>query len=58
MKENQKLLINKIFNNKAIRTMWDKENQKYYISVVDGVGVLSESRRPRKYWSDLKSKLE
>ena len=35
-----------------------KENQKYYISVVDVVGVLSESSRPRKYWSDLKSKLE
>ena len=38
--------------------MWDKEKQKYYISVVDVVGVLSESSRPRKYWSDLKSKLE
>ena len=58
MKENQKLLINKIFNNETIRTVWDKEKQKYYISVVDVVGVLSESSRPRKYWSDLKSKLE
>ena len=58
MKENQKLLINKIFNNETIRTIWDKENQKYYISVVDMVGVLSESSRPRKYWSDLKIKLE
>ncbi len=31
--------------------------KKYYISVVDMVGVLSESDRPRKYWSDLKSQL-
>lgn len=51
-------LVNKIFNNETIRTVWDKEDEKYYISVVDLVGVLSESDRPRKYWSDLKSKLK
>ena len=51
-------LINKIFNNETIRTVWDKEDEKYYISVVDIVGVLSGSDRPRKYWSDLKSKLK
>ena len=36
----------------------DKEEEKYFISVVDVVGVLSGSDRPRKYWSDLKSKLK
>ena len=51
-------LINKIFNNETIRTVWDKEEEKYYISVVDLVEVLTESDRPRKYWSDLKSKLK
>ena len=51
-------LINKIFNNETIRTVWDKEKEKYYISIVDLVGVLSESDRPRKYWSDLKNKLK
>ena len=51
-------LINKIFNNETIRTVWDKEQEKYFISIVDLVGVLSESDRPRKYWSDLKSKLK
>ena len=51
-------LINKIFNNETIRTVWDKEDEKYYISIVDLVGVLSKSDRPRKYWSDLKSKLK
>ena len=51
-------LINKIFNNETIRTIWDKEDEKYYISIVDLVGVMAESDRPRKYWSDLKSKLK
>ena len=51
-------LINKIFNNETIRTVWDKEDEKYYIRIVDLVGILSESDRPRKYWSDLKSKLK
>lgn len=35
-----------------------KENQKYYISVVDVVGVLSESKNPRHYWNVLKSRLK
>ena len=51
-------LINEIFNNETIRTVWNKDEEKYYISIVDLVGVLSESDRPRKYWSDLKSKLK
>lgn len=28
-------LINKIFNNETIRTVWDKEDEKYYISVAE-----------------------
>ena len=51
-------LINKIFNNETIRTVWDKDDEKYYISVVDVVGVLTGSNRPRKYWSDLKNNLK
>lgn len=58
MKQDNMHLINKIFNNETIRTVWDKDDEKYYISIVDLVGVLSESDRPRKYWSDLKSKLK
>lgn len=55
---NEKMhLINKIFNNEQIRTVWDKEQEKYYISVVDIVSVITGSSRPRKYWSDLKKKL-
>ena len=51
-------LINKIFNNETIRTVWDKEAEKYYISVVDIIGILTGSNRPRKYWSDLKNNLK
>lgn len=58
MKQDKMHLVNKIFNNETIRTVWDEEQEKYYISIVDLVGVLTESDRPRKYWSDLKSKLK
>ena len=58
MNQDKMYLVNKIFNNETIRTVWDKEKEKYFISIVDLVGVLSESDRPRKYWSDLKSKLK
>ena len=56
---NEKMyLINKLFNNESIRTVWDKDSEKYYISVVDVVGVLSESTNPRKYWNKLKQRLQ
>ncbi len=51
-------IINKIFNNTEIRSVWNKEEEKYYISIVDVVGVLSESDNPRKYWSVLKVRLK
>ena len=57
MDENKMHLINKLFNNETIRTAWDKEQEKYYISVVDMVGVLTESRDGRKYWNKLKQRL-
>ena len=58
MEQDRMHLINKIFNNETIRTIWDKENEKYYISVVDIVGVLSESDNPRNYWKVLKHRLK
>ena len=51
-------LINKLFNNKTIRTVWDKEEEKYYISVVDIVGILSESKDKQSYWRKLKQRLK
>ncbi len=58
MKENQMHLINKMFNSETIRTIWNREEQKYYISVVDIVGILSESDNPRNYWKVLKHRLK
>ena len=57
MKENQMHLINKMFNSETIRTVWNRKEQKYYISVIDIVGVLSESKDKRKYWNKLKQRL-
>ena len=57
MKQDNMHLINKIFNNETIRTIWDKDEEKYYVSIVDIVGVLADSKEPRKYWNWLKNKL-
>ena len=58
LKEEQMYLINKIFNKETIRTVWDSKEEKYYISVVDIVSVISESRDGRKYWNKLKQRLK
>ena len=57
MNQDKMHLINKIFKNETIRTIWDKEQEKYYISVVDIVSVISESKDGRKYWNKLKQRL-
>ena len=58
MNQDKMHLVNKIFNNETIRTVWDKEEEKYYISIVDLVGALSESENPRNYWKVLKHRLK
>ena len=58
MKEKQLNVINKIFNNDKIRIIWNSDERKYYISVVDVVRVLSESKDGRKYWNKLKQRLK
>ena len=57
MNQEKMHLVNKIFNNETIRTIWDKEAEKYYISVVDIVGVISESKDKQGYWRKLKQRL-
>ena len=52
------ILVDKIFNNETIRTVWDKESEKYYISVVDIIGIVSESNNPQTYWRVLKKRLK
>lgn len=48
----------KLFEDKKVRTIWDKEAEEWYFSVVDVVAVLTESPNPRKYWSVLKTRLK
>ena len=47
----------KLFESKQIRSLWDAEEEKWYFSIIDVIEVLTETERPRKYWSDLKPKL-
>ena len=58
MNQDKMHLVNKIFNNEKIRTIWDKEQEKYFISVVDIVSVLSESKDAQAYWRKLKQRLK
>ena len=47
-----------LFEGKQVRYLWNEEKQQYFFSVVDVIQVLTDSPRPRKYWNDLKTKLE
>ncbi len=48
----------KLFQDQRVRVHWDNDQEKWYFSIIDVIGVLTGSERPRKYWSDLKSKLK
>lgn len=48
----------KIFEEKKVRTLWDAEQEKWYLSIVDVIAVLTDSPNPRKYWSVLKTRLK
>ncbi len=47
-----------LFEDRKVRTVWDSETEKWYISIVDVIEVLTDSANPRRYWSDLKRKLQ
>ena len=46
-----------LFEDQSIRTAWDPEQEEWYFSVVDVVGVLTESPNPNNYWKVLKKRL-
>ena len=56
MNQNKIRLMNKLFNNETIRTVWDKEQEKYFVSVVDIIGAISESKDKQSYWRKLKQR--
>jgi len=47
----------KLFESKKIRTEWSEVEQKWYFAIIDIIEILTESLNPRRYWSDLKRKL-
>ena len=56
MNKNQKKIA--IFKQQKIRRVWDEEKELWYFSIIDIVKVLTNSTIPRRYWTDLKRKLE
>jgi len=48
----------RLFNDKQIRTHWDDEQEKWYFSIVDVIGVLTESIDAQAYWRKLKQRLK
>ena len=47
----------KLFEDRQVRSVWDSDAEKWYVSVIDVIEVLTDSANPRRYWSDLKRKL-
>ena len=48
----------KLFESKQVRSLWNESEQKWYFSVIDVIEILTKSNNPRRYWSDLKIKLQ
>ena len=48
----------KLFEGNHIRSVWDNEKEEWFFSIIDIIGVLTESKNPRRYWSDLKRKMK
>ena len=47
-----------LFEDKKVRTAWDAEQEKWYVSIIDVIAILTDSSNPRKYWSVLKLRLK
>ncbi|TQE41746.1 DNA repair protein [Aggregatibacter actinomycetemcomitans] len=45
-----------LFEQKQVRSHWDEEQEQWYFSIVDVVGILTDSSTPKKYWSVLKTR--
>ena len=49
--------ITNIFEEKEIRSVWNSEKEEYYFSVIGVISALTDSKIPKRYWTDLKNKL-
>ena len=57
LKNNKLETILNLFEGKEIRSIWDSTKGDYYFSITDVIGALTDSKIPKRYWSDLKRKL-
>lgn len=48
----------RLYENKEVRSIWDEEQEEWYFSVVDVVGVLSESKNPTDYLKKMRKRDE
>ncbi|HDR1021986.1 TPA: phage antirepressor protein [Pasteurella multocida] len=48
----------KLFEHNQIRSIWNEEKEEWFFSIIDIVAALTESANPRRYWSDLKRKMQ
>lgn len=48
----------KLFEGNQIRSVWDSEKEEWYFSVVDVVGVLTESKDTKQYIKKMRSRDE
>lgn len=55
MKKRNKLVA--IFEKQPVRRHWNEKQEKWYFSVVDIIGILTQSVDPRNYWKVLKNRL-
>jgi len=47
-----------IFENFKVRRIYDGKKEIWYFSIIDVIEILTDTSIPRRYWSDLKSKLK
>ncbi|MCK9414133.1 MAG: Bro-N domain-containing protein [Prolixibacteraceae bacterium] len=47
----------KLFEDKKVRAVWDSEQEKWYVAIVDVVAALTDSPNPQVYWRVLKKRL-
>lgn len=53
----QKFAI-KLFEEKQVRSVWDDEQEKWFFSVIDIIGVITESTNSNNYWKVMKSRIK
>lgn len=48
----------RLFEARKVRTHWDEHTEQWYFSIIDVIQILTDSKLPKRYWSDLKTKLK